>query len=563
VPLRIVYLLLPLSLYCVSLCFGESEPFAIRLMNDLACSSCHSGLQDKNNVRDKIPDLSYAGLRYNPSYLFHFLQYPERVRRHIGASRMPDFHFNRKESLAVTRFLTKQKEMPNGLPEFPSALIHSNRRNNGDVDSKTAEDLITRQFNCTVCHKLEGGGGELAVDLATVGYRLQPMWVKMMIAQPDLFHPGAKMPSQFYKIDTQQKRLEAIVPEAAQKINLITDYLVTLGEKKIDDLNRIYTRILTTNSNITAKIGQQIFRSQNCIACHHHSAVKPWARKIAPDLSLERWRVREPWLKSYLQKPTSIRPFGFYPGSGSRMPDFRLTDEEAAIISDFLVKKTEKTNPQPYDFEPGRLSAFSMAKAHTLLKDKLSCLGCHQFNHMGGRIGPDLTNLGERLLPSFVYNVIKNPGTAIPDVVMPKIEMPEKTLRLITNFLLQFQGTDDELRYLSLVDTPLQLDQETDQAEQNYAKYCSACHGVTGGGDGYNAKFLPKSPTVHSDASSMSKRPEDTLFDGIYAGGYILNKSHFMPPWGFTLSVEEIHELVRFIRQLCQCEGPVWSRDGQ
>ena len=59
----------------------------------------------------------------------------------------------------------------------------------------------------------------------------------------------------------------------------------------------------------------------------------------------------------------------------------------------------------------------------------------------------------------------------------------------------------------------------------------------------------------------MSKRPDDTLFDGIHAGGSVLNKSHFMPAWGHSFSAEEIRELVKHIRSLCRCEGPAWSRD--
>ena len=59
----------------------------------------------------------------------------------------------------------------------------------------------------------------------------------------------------------------------------------------------------------------------------------------------------------------------------------------------------------------------------------------------------------------------------------------------------------------------------------------------------------------------MSFRPDDTLYDGIASGGAILNKSHFMPAWGETLSATEIKSLVAYMRSLCRCEGPGWSRD--
>ncbi len=146
---------------------------------------------------------------------------------------------------------------------------------------------------------------------------------------------------------------------------------------------------------------------------------------------------------------------------------------------------------------------------------------------------------------------------------MPKILMPEKTEELILNFLLQDESVAGEPAYLSLIDNPIISPAGQSKEGKNYRRYCASCHGETGDGRGYNAKFLPAPPTSHADAVHMSQRPDDTLFDGIYAGGYILNKSPFMPAWGQRLSPEEIRGLVAYIRQLCQCQGPAWSREGK
>ena len=73
---------------------------------------------------------------------------------------------------------------------------------------------------------------------------------------------------------------------------------------------------------------------------------------------------------------------------------------------------------------------------------------------------------------------------------------------------------------------------------------------------------LPVRPTVHADSGYMAQRPDDTLFDGIFAGGYILNKSNRMPAWGETLSREQIWALVGYLRKLCRCRGPEWAGRG-
>ncbi|MYJ68283.1 MAG: cytochrome c, partial [Gemmatimonadetes bacterium] len=96
-----------------------------------------------------------------------------------------------------------------------------------------------------------------------------------------------------------------------------------------------------------------------------------------------------------------------------------------------------------------------------------------------------------------------------------------------------------------------------------YNAQCAACHGVTGEGDGFNAPFMPVAPTVHADSAAMSLRTDDTLYDGIHGGGWILGKSHRMPAFGASLDDAQKRALVAHIRTLCRCQGPYWSRDGR
>ena len=140
---------------------------------------------------------------------------------------------------------------------------------------------------------------------------------------------------------------------------------------------------------------------------------------------------------------------------------------------------------------------------------------------------------------------------------MPQVPLPENTVKLIANFLLQQGERSSESNYLSLTDNALVI------GTNNYAKYCTGCHGADGQGNGFNAAFLPRKPTAHANTAEMSRRPDDTLYDAIHSGGYIVNKSHLMPPWGQSLSSTEIRELVAHIRTLCQCAGPAWSRDNR
>lgn len=238
------------------------------------------------------------------------------------------------------------------------------------------------------------------------------------------------------------------------------------------------------------------------------------------------------------------------------------------------------------------LSAFEMEKAERLLSEKLPCLGCHELDGEGGRIGPSLSSLKDSLPPDYVFAMISDPQNTFPGTVMPRIPLmrkhtwsgshfdyvpgpdgkaravPEResiqetTLELIGSYLLQRDPSDDP--------TPARIPvaaagppPDTAGAATLYAHYCAACHGEEGEGDGPNARYLSVPPVSHADAEYMSERPDDSLFDAIYAGGYIMGLSHRMPAYGGTLSREQIWDLVRYLRRLCDCQGPPWSRDGR
>ena len=100
-----------------------------------------------------------------------------------------------------------------------------------------------------------------------------------------------------------------------------------------------------------------------------------------------------------------------------------------------------------------------------------------------------------------------------------------------------------------------QLAQVTEDTRQTYQWYCSQCHGIKGKGDGINAKFLTVPPRNHTKAAYLETRTDEQLFEAIKFGGLSVGRAPCMPAWRHTLEDDVILSLVRYIRELCNCEA--------
>lgn len=81
-----------------------------------------------------------------------------------------------------------------------------------------------------------------------------------------------------------------------------------------------------------------------------------------------------------------------------------------------------------------------------------------------------------------------------------------------------------------------------------YNYFCSPCHGPRGNGLGPNAKYLSKRPRNFTDGAYMDTKSNRDLYQVIKGGGSSVGLSFLMPPWGKTLSEQEIFDLIVSVR---------------
>lgn len=317
------------------------------------------------------------------------------------------------------------------------------------------------------------------------------------------------------------------------------------------------------NPEANAEAGARIFSTLGCAGCHEHSEAS--ARAVGPDLSGEGARVKPEWLERYLATPRPVRGDGHPTSPGARMPDFDLDAEEVDALRRLLLAQGAAGS-----WTPDELTPFQVIRTARLVEQRLACKGCHRISGDGGRIGPPLDAIAERLLPSFVLEIITDPGRVVPGAGMPRQHLEPRDARRVASYLVGLAGASAGPEYSSLVDpghpaaSSVSLDESRDLTEgaSLYSRHCASCHGVQGKGDGFNARNLPVPPTAHANAELMARRADDTLFDGIYAGAFVLDGSARMPAFGSLFTPDQVRALVAHIRSLCDCEGPAWSRDG-
>jgi mono/diheme cytochrome c family protein len=96
---------------------------------------------------------------------------------------------------------------------------------------------------------------------------------------------------------------------------------------------------------------------------------------------------------------------------------------------------------------------------------------------------------------------------------------------------------------------------DAQKGQRLYWYYCAACHGSEGTGTGRNAPYLEqmgRAPRDHTDVWYMNRLSDAELYRAISEGKRREGEPPFMPWWGYTLTQEDIWNLVAFIRNLAK-----------
>ncbi|MEX2370574.1 MAG: c-type cytochrome, partial [Bacteroidales bacterium] len=128
------------------------------------------------------------------------------------------------------------------------------------------------------------------------------------------------------------------------------------------------------------------------------------------------------------------------------------------------------------------------------------CLGCHKARGVGGIIGPDLTEQGEKTRHEYSFQNIeteqsisnwlkvhfKDPEMVSPGSKMLNIDLPEEELDALTTFVLGLAKPDIAFEYFSLEAlNEFKGNRNSLDGKRAFSMACSGCHGKDGAGKSY------------------------------------------------------------------------------
>ena len=121
------------------------------------------------------------------------------------------------------------------------------------------------------------------------------------------------------------------------------------------------------------------------------------------------------------------------------MGNFRLSADEVASLQGFLLSQQLQG---PVDG-----SRIDWKKADTAngrgLFGELRCVSCHAVNGRGGKMGPELTRIGDKVRRDWLFSFLKNPHRVQPDTPMLRYRLNDDQLRDLTAFLLEEYRSSD------------------------------------------------------------------------------------------------------------------------
>jgi len=467
-------------------------------------------------------------------------------------------------------------------------------------------NLIERA-GCYGCHKIEKykGRKKIGPDLRRITSKIpDKAWAYHWIQDPQGFRPDTRMPSFFGQSNNSDAES---LKRSEQEILAMMEYLYHHSEPYEMDTDNVAQGNIRKGEKLVASVGCYGCHQQKSDLSHETISMNALLREQGPAFIGLGSKTNASWVYHWLKDPQSYHP-------NTRMPNMRLTDQEAEDIAAYLVEdKKEQFSqaalPQVDVKVLDDTSAMFLRKLYTdeQVKTKLSqmniqekqlysgerlirrygCFACHEIKGFENTmpIGTELTEEASKNIHSLDFGSVhlahtkeawfsqklKDPRifdqhkVKAPDqkLVMPNYNFTDEEVEAIVTALLGFVKTDVGVKFPE--QTPKR--KFIEEGQKLIRQYnCQGCHVIEGKGGAI-------SPTItdwlirfegrdknDADAVTKSFTPPNLMGEGKKVQTEwlfdFLHHPKTIRPWlkvrmpTFTLTEEEVNSLVKYFSYL-------------
>ncbi|MCB1066506.1 MAG: c-type cytochrome [Verrucomicrobiae bacterium] len=229
--------------------------------------------------------------------------------------------------------------------------------------------ILLNELNCVACHAAPEAlkdrlTGRPATLIEGVGTRLNPLDLELFIRNPRFIKPDTMMPSFFAGPDRDLAEVEALKHFLASLKKEPSDAAMPAGD---------------------VAAGQRLYHRIGCVACHapevgytpedlpEGTTIELTGLPSVPMNLADKYE--EHALARFLLDPNAHRPSG-------RMPNFKLSDAEAADLAAYLKSGPKPEIPEELKAEFDAAADFTLDPAKVSLGKELfaskNCVACHQ-----------------------------------------------------------------------------------------------------------------------------------------------------------------------------------------
>ncbi len=219
---------------------------------------------------------------------------------------------------------------------------------------------------------------------------------------------------------------------------------------------------------------KRLMIESGCHGCHE---IKGYTElpKVGPELGRIAQKTNPQWIYRWVRNPKDYNPH-------TRMPTFLFTDDQAEAVTAYLMGLS-KANP--FSFARGAANGGNSAQGKKLV-ESVGCKACHAIGEdtrvreargTSFDIAPELTRVGSKVGPDWMFDWIRNPRHYNPTTKMPSLRLTDAEARDIVAYL---SGLRDE-RSLEARAIDLDSPDKIRRGEGIVREYgCNGCHVIPG-----------------------------------------------------------------------------------